>query len=163
RRAVDRLKMEDMALAKETDSAARERLGALRADLADKEEQLRSLDATWEAQRAGLNRVRGLQSTLAQLRSAGGRAQRGTGHETASRLLYGEIPAVQKEIAEAEAEEAQAEAGQNSDPMVSDKVSGNDIAEVVSSWTGIPAGRLMQGEVEKLLGAEGVLGQRLIG
>ena len=163
RRAVDRLKMEDMALAKETDSASLERLGALRADLADKEEQLRSLEATWESQRAGLNRVGELKTKLDELRSAAERAQRDTDLETASRLLYGEIPAVQKEIAEAEAEEAQAEAGQTSDPMVSDKVSGNDIAEVVSSWTGIPAGRLMQGEVEKLLGAEGVLGQRLIG
>jgi len=163
RRAVDRLKMEDMALAKETDSASLERLGALRADLADKEEQLRSLEATWESQRAGLNRVGELKTKLDELRSAAERAQRDTDLETASRLLYGEIPAVQKEIAEAEAEEAQAEAGQNSDPMVSDKVSGNDIAEVVSSWTGIPAGRLIQGEVEKLLGAEGVLGQRLIG
>ncbi|WP_209324220.1 ATP-dependent chaperone ClpB [Brevibacterium renqingii] len=163
RRAVDRLKMEDMALAKETDSASLERLGALRADLADKEEQLRGLEATWESQRAGLNRVGELKTKLDELRSQADRAQRDTDLETASRLLYGEIPAVQKEIAEAEAAEAQAEAGQNSDPMVSDKVSGNDIAEVVSSWTGIPAGRLMQGEVEKLLGAENVLGQRLIG
>ncbi|MCD1286705.1 MULTISPECIES: ATP-dependent chaperone ClpB [unclassified Brevibacterium] len=163
RRAVDRLKMEDMALAKETDSASVERLGALRADLADKEEELRGLEATWESQRAGLNRVGELKTKLDELRSQADRAQRDTDLETASRLLYGEIPAVQKEIAEAEAEEAQAEAGQAGDPMVSDKVSSNDIAEVVSSWTGIPAGRLMQGEIEKLLGAENVLGQRLIG
>ncbi|MGO2861176.1 MAG: ATP-dependent chaperone ClpB [Brevibacterium sp.] len=163
RRAVDRLKMEDMALAKETDSASVDRLGALRADLADKEEELRGLEATWESQRAGLNRVGELKTKLDELRSQADRAQRDTDLETASRLLYGEIPAVQKEIAEAEAEEAQAEAGQTSDPMVSDKVSSNDIAEVVSSWTGIPAGRLMQGEIEKLLGAENVLGQRLIG
>ncbi|WP_166974639.1 ATP-dependent chaperone ClpB [Brevibacterium atlanticum] len=163
RRAVDRLKMEDMALAKETDSASVERLSALRADLADKEEELRALEATWESQRAGLNRVGELKTKLDELRSAAEKAQRDTDLETASRLLYGEIPAVQKEIAEAEAEEAQAEAGQTSDPMVSDKVSGNDIAEVVSSWTGIPAGRLMQGEIEKLLGAENVLGERLIG
>ncbi|MGO2035468.1 MAG: ATP-dependent chaperone ClpB [Brevibacterium sp.] len=163
RRAVDRLKMEDMALAKETDSASVDRLGALRADLADKEEELRGLEATWESQRAGLNRVGELKTKLDELRSQADRAQRDTDLETASRLLYGEIPAVQKEIAEAEAEEAQAEAGQAGDPMVSDKVSSNDIAEVVSSWTGIPAGRLMQGEIEKLLGAENVLGQRLIG
>ena len=163
RRAVDRLKMEDMALAKETDSASVDRLGALRADLADKEEELRGLEATWESQRAGLNRVGELKTKLDELRSQADRAQRDTDLETASRLLYGAIPAVQKEIAEAEAEEAQAEAGQTSDPMVSDKVSSNDIAEVVSSWTGIPAGRLMQGEIEKLLGAENVLGQRLIG
>ena len=163
RRAVDRLKMEEMALSKETDSASAERLTALRADLADKEEELRSLEATWESQRAGLNRVGELKTKLDELRSQAEKAQRDTDLETASRLLYGEIPAVQKEIAEAEAAEAQADAGQTSDPMVSDKVSSSDIAEVVSSWTGIPAGRLVQGEVEKLLEAENILGERLIG
>src|SRR5690625_7921813 len=99
----------------ESDYPTLERRGALRADLADKEEQLRSLEATWESQRAGLNRVGELKTKLDELRSAAERAQRDTDLETASRLLYGEIPAVQKEIAEAEAEEAQAEAGQNSD------------------------------------------------
>ena len=163
RRAVDRLKMEEMALSKETDSASAERLTALRADIADKEEELRSLEATWESQRAGLNRVGELKTKLDELRSQAEKAQRDTDLETASRLLYGEIPAVQKEIAEAEAAEAQAYAGQTSDPMVSDKVSSSDIAEVVSSWTGIPAGRLLQGEVEKLLEAENILGERLIG
>ncbi|QPS34221.1 ATP-dependent chaperone ClpB [Brevibacterium casei] len=161
RRAVDRLKMEEMALSKETDSASQERLSNLRADLADKEENLRGLEATWESQRAGLNRVGELKTKLDELRSQAEKAQRDTDLETASRLLYGEIPAVQKEIAEAE--EAEADAGQTSDPMVSDKVTANDIAEVVASWTGIPAGRLMQGEVEKLLGAENELGKRLIG
>lgn len=161
RRAVDRLKMEDMALSKETDTASQERLEALRADLADKEEELRALEAKWESQRAGLNRVGELKKKLDELRSQAEIAQRDTDLETASRLLYGEIPAVQKEIELAEAEEADAES--ESDPMVSDHVSSNDIAEVVSSWTGIPAGRLLQGEVEKLLGAEDVLGRRLIG
>ena len=161
RRAVDRLKMEDMALSKETDTASKERLGALRADLADREEELRGLEATWESQRAGLNRVGELKTKLDELRSQADKAQRDTDLETASRLLYGEIPAVQKEIDIAEAEEANAES--ETDPMVSDRVSSNDIAEVVASWTGIPAGRLMQGEIEKLLGAEDVLGKRLIG
>ncbi|MDN6527917.1 MAG: ATP-dependent chaperone ClpB, partial [Brevibacterium sp.] len=161
RRAVDRLKMEDMALSKETDTASLERLNALRADLADREEELHALEATWESQRAGLNRVGELKTKLDELRSQADKAQRDTDLETASRLLYGEIPAVQKEIDLAEAEEADAET--ETDPMVSDRVSSNDIAEVVSSWTGIPAGRLMQGEIEKLLGAEDVLGKRLIG
>ncbi|MCF2572209.1 ATP-dependent chaperone ClpB [Brevibacterium sp. UCMA 11754] len=161
RRTVDRLKMEDMALSKETDTASKERLGALRADLADREEELHGLEATWESQRAGLNRVGELKTKLDELRSQADRAQRDTDLETASRLLYGEIPAVQKEIDLAEAEEANAES--ETDPMVSDRVSSNDIAEVVASWTGIPAGRLLQGEVEKLLGAEDVLGKRLIG
>ena len=157
RRAVDRLKMEDMALSKETDTASIERLGALRADLADREEELHGLEATWESQRAGLNRVGELKTKLDELRSQADKAQRDTDLETASRLLYGEIPAVQKEIDIAEAEEANAET--ETDPMVSDRVSSNDIAEVVSSWTGIPAGRLLQGEIEKLLGAEDVLGR----
>ncbi|MGO3246307.1 MAG: ATP-dependent chaperone ClpB [Brevibacterium aurantiacum] len=161
RRAVDRLKMEDMALSKETDTASIERLGALRADLADREEELHGLEATWESQRAGLNRVGELKTKLDELRSQADKAQRDTDLATASRLLYGEIPAVQKEIDIAEAEEANAET--ETDPMVSDRVSSNDIAEVVSSWTGIPAGRLLQGEIEKLLGAEDVLGKRLIG
>lgn len=161
RRAVDRLKMEDMALSKETDTASIERLGALRADLADREEELRGLEATWESQRAGLNRVGELKTKLDELRSQADKAQRDTDLETASRLLYGEIPAVQKEIDLAEAEEANS--ASETDPMVSDRVSSNDIAEVVASWTGIPAGRLLQGEIEKLLGAENVLGQRLIG
>ncbi|SMX75899.1 ATP-dependent chaperone ClpB [Brevibacterium aurantiacum] len=161
RRAVDRLKMEDMALSKETDTASIERLGALRADLADREEELHGLEATWESQRAGLNRVGDLKTKLDDLRSQADKAQRDTDLETASRLLYGEIPAVQKEIDIAEAEEANAET--ETDPMVSDRVSSNDIAEVVSAWTGIPAGRLLQGEIEKLLGAEDVLGKRLIG
>ncbi|MGO1783893.1 MAG: ATP-dependent chaperone ClpB [Brevibacterium aurantiacum] len=161
RRAVDRLKMEDMALSKETDTASIERLGALRADLADREEELHGLEATWESQRAGLNRVGELKTKLDELRSQADKAQRDTDLETASRLLYGEIPAVQKEIDIAEAEEANAET--ETDPMVSDRVSSNDIAEVVSAWTGIPAGRLLQGEIEKLLGAEDVLGKRLIG
>ncbi|PCC51677.1 ATP-dependent chaperone ClpB [Brevibacterium aurantiacum] len=161
RRAVDRLKMEDMALSKEADTASIERLGALRADLADREEELHGLEATWESQRAGLNRVGDLKTKLDDLRSQADKAQRDTDLETASRLLYGEIPAVQKEIDIAEAEEANAET--ETDPMVSDRVSSNDIAEVVSAWTGIPAGRLLQGEIEKLLGAEDVLGKRLIG
>ncbi|RAD01062.1 ATP-dependent chaperone ClpB, partial [Burkholderia multivorans] len=136
RRAVDRLKMEEMALSKETDSASQERLSNLRADLADKEENLRGLEATWESQRAGLNRVGELKTKLDELRSQAEKGQRYADLETESRLLYGEIPAVQKEIAEAEAEEAEADAGQTSDPMVSDKVTANDIAEVVASWTG---------------------------
>ena len=128
---------------------------------ADREEELHGLEATWESQRAGLNRVGELKEKLDELRSQADKAQRDTDLATASRLLYGEIPAVQKEIDLAEAEEANAET--ETDPMVSDRVSSNDIAEVVASWTGIPAGRLLQGEVEKLLGAEDVLGERLIG
>ncbi|WP_293851842.1 AAA family ATPase, partial [uncultured Brevibacterium sp.] len=166
-RAVDRLKMEEMALVNESDDASKERLEALREDLADKQEKLAGLNATWEAQRAGLNRVGELKKKLDNLRSQAEIARRDTDLETASRLLYGEIPLVEKEIAEAEAQEAKQAASNDAagagKRMVNEQVGSDDIAEVVSAWTGIPAGRLLQGEREKLLHAEDVIGERLIG
>lgn len=167
-RAVDRLKMEEMALANESDDASKERLAALREDLANKQEQLAGLNATWEAQRADLNRVGELKKKLDDLRNQAEIARRDTDLETASRLLYGEIPAVEREIAQVEAQEAQAgpeaQAGAGGTKrMVNEQVGSDDIAEVVSAWTGIPAGRLLQGEREKLLHAEEVIGKRLIG
>ncbi|WGW12203.1 ATP-dependent chaperone ClpB [Saxibacter everestensis] len=161
RRVVDRLKMERLALEKETDAASQERLAALDSDLADRQEQLSSLNARWESEKAGLNRVGELKQKLDELRSQAEKAQRDTDLETASRLLYGEIPTIERELAEAQAEDESAQS--RSDAMVADEVGPDDIAEVVSSWTGIPARRLLQGEVQKLLGAEAVLGQRLIG
>ena len=159
-RDVDRLKMEEMALSAETDEASKERLAALREDLADKQETLSGLTAAWESQRAGLNRLGELRQKLDDLRSQAEIARRDTDLETASRLLYGEIPQVEKEIAAAE--EAESAAGQTKQ-MVGEQVTADDIAEVVSSWTGIPAGRLLEGEREKLLHAEEHIGKRLIG
>ncbi|MCI2265213.1 ATP-dependent chaperone ClpB [Sediminivirga luteola] len=163
RRAVDRLKMEELALSKESDPASQERLAALRKDLADRQEELSALTARWERERAGLNRLGELKQKLDDLRNQAEIARRETDLETASRLLYGEIPAIEKEIAEAEAAESTDAGGGESRAMVADQVGPDDIAEVVSSWTGIPAGRLLQGEMEKLLHAEEVLGRRLIG
>ncbi|GAA2004356.1 ATP-dependent chaperone ClpB [Brevibacterium samyangense] len=162
RRAVDRLKMEEMALSRETDEASKERLEALRSDLADKQEKLSGLSAVWESQRAGLNRVGELKKKLDDLRNQAEIAQRDTDLEKASRLLYGEIPAVEKEIAAAEAAE-NAAGESDAKPMVNEQVRADDIAEVVAAWTGIPAGRLLQGERQKLLHAEEVIGERLIG
>ena len=159
-RDVDRLKMEEMALSAETDEASKERLAALLEDLADKQETLSGLTAAWESQRAGLNRLGELRQKLDDLRSQAEIARRDTDLETASRLLYGEIPQVEKEIAAAE--EAESAAGQTKQ-MVGEQVTADDIAEVVSSWTGIPAGRLLEGEREKLLHAEEHIGKRLIG
>ena len=158
-RVVDRLKMEEMALAKESDAASVERLAALREDLADKQEELAGLNAAWEKQRADINRVGELREKLDELRSQAEIARRDVDLEKASRLLYGEIPAVEKQIAEAEAAESRAGA----QTMVGDQVTENDIAEVVAAWTGIPAGRLLEGEREKLLHAEEHIGRRLIG
>jgi len=161
-RSVDRLKMEEMALSNEKDEASRDRLDHLREELANKQEELAGLQSQWESQRAGLNKVGELKEKLDELRSQAEVARRNTDLAEASRLLYGEIPAVEREIAQAEAEEPQQKESATK-PMVGDQVTADDIAEVVASWTGIPAGKLLQGEREKLLYAEEVLGQRLIG
>ncbi|MDD9206009.1 AAA family ATPase, partial [Georgenia sp. 10Sc9-8] len=164
RRAVDRLKMEEMALAKSSDPASVERLEKLRADLADRQDELAGMTARWEAEKAGHNRVGDIKARLDQLRIDADRAQREGDLETASRLLYGEIPTLQRELADAERAEADEEqAAERQAPMVTDHVGPDEVAEVVSSWTGIPTGRMLQGETEKLLHMEDVIGNRLIG
>jgi ATP-dependent Clp protease ATP-binding subunit ClpB len=162
RRTVDRLHMEELHLVKETDEASRERLERLRKDLADRSEQLAALNARWEREKSGLNRVGELKARLDDLRTQSERLQREGDYEGASRLLYGEIPTVEKELAAAQEAEQEA-AGAAKDVMVKERVGPDDIAEVVSAWTGIPAGRLLQGETEKLLSMESIIGARLIG
>ncbi|MBG6179538.1 ATP-dependent chaperone ClpB [Arthrobacter sp. CAN_A1] len=159
RRSVDRLTMEELALAGENDDASQDRLHALRADMADQKEKLAALNARWEAEKAGLNRVGDLKAALEDLRSQAERAQRDGDLEHASRLLYGEIPALQRELDAAQA----AEPEDTPLPMVAEDVTAADIAEVISAWTGIPAGRMLQGESQKLLHMEQVIGSRLIG
>ncbi|MBT2566448.1 ATP-dependent chaperone ClpB [Arthrobacter sp. ISL-85] len=161
RRQVDRLTMEELALSGESDPASVERLAALRADKADKEEELSALNARWEAEKAGLNRVGDLKAKLDELRSAADKAQREGDLETASRILYGEIPALEREMSAAAA--AEAAVTDKPDQMVAEEVTADDIAEVISAWTGIPAGRMLQGESQKLLHMEEELGKRLIG
>jgi ATP-dependent Clp protease ATP-binding subunit ClpB len=165
RRAVDRLTMEELALARETDAASVERLAALRADKADKKETLAALNARWEAEKAGLNRVGDLKAKIDELRSAAEKYQREGDLEAASRILYGELPALERELSAAAEEESAREArGEaKADLMVADEVTADDIAEVISAWTGIPAGRMLQGESQKLLHMEEELGKRLIG
>ncbi|GHH91180.1 ATP-dependent chaperone ClpB [Streptomyces capillispiralis] len=164
-RAVDRLRMEELALGKETDAASLERLEKLRRDLADKEEELRGLTARWEKEKQSLNRVGELKEKLDDLRGQAERAQRDGDFDTASKLLYGEIPAVERDLeAASEAEEALTSSGGSAkDTMVKEEVGADDIADVVASWTGIPAGRLLEGETQKLLRMEDELGKRLIG
>src|SRR5580658_57127 len=169
-RAVDRMKMEELALSRESDAASKERLGKLRADLADRQEQLTGLTARWEQEKSGLNRVGELKKKLDDLKGQAERAQRDGDYETASRLLYGEIPTLDAEIAEAAAsdrgDEGQPDAGSpglSAPPMVKEEVGPDDVADVVSAWTGIPAGRLLEGETGKLLRMEGELGSRVIG
>ncbi|MBG6189454.1 ATP-dependent Clp protease ATP-binding subunit ClpB [Arthrobacter sp. CAN_A212] len=159
RRSVDRLTMEELALAGENDDASQDRLHALRADMADQKEKLAALNARWEAEKAGLNRMGDLKAALEDLRSQAERAQRDGDLEHASRLLYGEIPALQREFDAAQ----EAEPEDTPLPMVAEDVTAADIAEVISAWTGIPAGRMLQGESQKLLHMEQVIGSRLIG
>jgi ATP-dependent Clp protease ATP-binding subunit ClpB len=162
-RAVDRLKMEEMALAKETDAASAERLANLRAELADSQEKLDALNLRWEREKTGLNRVGELKKQLDELQGQIERAQRDGDLETASRLQYGELPKLEKELeAETAAENAE-NAAALSDPLVKEEVTADDIADVVSAWTGIPAGRLLEGETAKLLRMEEELGRRVIG
>ncbi|WP_141494499.1 ATP-dependent Clp protease ATP-binding subunit [Kytococcus schroeteri] len=160
RRAVDRMAMEEMHLAAETDEASAERLATLREELADKREELSSLTARWEAEKQGLNRLGDLRVRLDEARTQAEKLQREGDYAGASKLLYGDVPALEAELAEAERSEA---ADGPEDPMVSEAVTADDIAEVIASWTGIPAGRLLEGETEKLLRMEDFLGERLIG
>ncbi|KRE40447.1 ATP-dependent chaperone ClpB [Knoellia sp. Soil729] len=162
RRAVDRLKMEELHLERETDDASIERLARLREDLADKTEELAALNARWDAEKSGLNRVGDLKAQVDEARTRADRLQRDGDYEGASRLLYGEIPELEKQLAAANAA-AEADTGSGSDLMVKERVGADDIAEVISAWTGIPAGRLLQGETEKLLSMESIIGSRLIG
>jgi ATP-dependent Clp protease ATP-binding subunit ClpB len=160
-RAVDRLRMEEMTLEREDDAPSRERLEKLRAELADKTEQLDALNARWEREKTGLNRVGDLKQRLDALRTQAESAQRAGDLETAGRLLYGDIPAAEAELASAAAAEQSADAAVL--PMVKEEVGSDDVAEVVASWTGIPAGRLLEGETQKLLRMEAALEQRVVG
>ncbi|MBS3182915.1 MULTISPECIES: ATP-dependent Clp protease ATP-binding subunit [Leucobacter] len=162
RRAVDRLKLEELALKKEKDDASKERLAKLRDDLAAKRSELDELEARWERERDSLNRVGALREKLDQLRMEAEVAQREGKLEKASKLLYGEIPVIQKQLTEAEDAEAQG-AVDGEERMVNDQVTDEDIAGVVAAWTGIPVGRLLQGETEKLLALEHELAKRLVG
>ena len=163
RRAVDRLTMEELALANETDSASVERLEVLREDMANKKEQLAALNARWEAEKAGLNRVGDLKAQIDELRSEAEKFQRDGDLTEASRILYGEIPSLQKELDAAQQAEESKFGEETRELMVSEEVTADDIAEVVSAWTGVPAGRMLQGESQKLLDMEENLGSRLIG
>jgi ATP-dependent Clp protease ATP-binding subunit ClpB len=161
-RTVDRLKMEEMALAKESDPASRQRLERLRSDLADRQEQLTGLVARWEQEKAGLNRVGELKGQLDDLRTRAELAQREGDFGEASRLMYGDIPQLEKQVEEASKAEERA-ASQGGATMVKEEVGADEVADVVSAWTGIPVGRLMEGETSKLLRMEEELGRRLIG
>jgi ATP-dependent Clp protease ATP-binding subunit ClpB len=156
-RQVDRMRMEELALARETDAASVERLAKLRADLADRSEELVIMRTRWDSEKQGLDRVGELKIRIDELRMLAERAQRDGDFEQASRLLYAEIPQLESQLAE--------EIASSSDRarMVREEVGPDDVAEVVAAWTGIPAGRLLEGETAKLLRMEEELGRRVVG
>ncbi|HEY0357266.1 MAG TPA: AAA family ATPase, partial [Mycobacteriales bacterium] len=156
-RSVDRLRMEELALDKESDAASVARLERLRRDLADRQEQLAALNSRWEREKSGLNRVGELKKELDEVRGQAERAQREGDLTTASQLLYGRLPELEKELAAASEHAASPEA------MVKEEVGADDVADVVAAWTGIPAGRLLEGETAKLLRMEDELAKRLVG
>jgi len=170
RRAVDRLKMEELALSNQEDAASKDRLERLRATMADRQEQLNALVARWEQEKSGLNKVGELKKRLDELEGQLERAERDHDLESAARLRHGEIPAVKEQLDEASnaARSAQSDGAgaagiPATPPMVKDEVGPDDVADVVSSWTGIPAGRLLEGETAKLLRMEQEIGHRVIG
>ncbi|MFZ7086638.1 ATP-dependent Clp protease ATP-binding subunit [Curtobacterium sp. RRHDQ10] len=156
KRTVDRLRIEELALKKEKDDASRARLETLRNELAGRQERLDELNARWQAERSALNRIGDLKAQLDELKMRSDRAAREGDFETVSRIEYGQKPQIEAELAAAE----RAESG---DRMVNDSVTDEDIAAVIAAWTGIPMGRLLQGETEKLLHLESELGRRIIG
>ena len=181
-RRVDRMRMEESYLAdsieeegSSADPAAVDRLERLRAELADASERLTALNARWEAEKAGHNKVGELRAALDELRTRADLAEREGNFEEAGRLRYGEMPALETQIRDMEAAQAAADAavigpdgverdnGPAPEPMIAEKVGPTEIAEVISSWTGIPVGKLMAGEQKKLLEMEDVIGERLIG
>ncbi|HEY0904443.1 MAG TPA: ATP-dependent chaperone ClpB [Marmoricola sp.] len=165
RRAVDRMKMEELALERETDAASQDRLDKLRGDLADREEELRGLEARWEREKAALEGSGELRKQIDDLRVEAERLQRAGDLAAASEILYGRIPALEKQIdaAEQTGSRSGTTVGEDDEPMVAEKVGPAEIAEVVEAWTGIPTGRLLEGETAKLLRMEDIISRRLIG
>lgn len=169
-RRVARLQMEEMQLKESEDSASKERLEKIRAELADSREKLTALNARWAAEKAGHDRIGELRVALDAKNTEADRAEREGDYETAGRIRYGEIPQIQKELEEAQNAEDEKEKNRKEgqeiadpEPMVPDHVDADSVAKIVAEWTGIPVGRLMQGENEKLLHMEDELAARVIG
>jgi len=156
-RGLVRLQIEELALKKESDDASLARLATLRETIAERQAAYDELDARWQAEKAALQGIGTLRSDLNEARIDADRALREGRYEDAARISYERIPDIEKRLADAESFE------KSDERLVSDSVTDSDIAEVVAAWTGIPVGRLLSGETEKLLNLESELGRRLIG
>ncbi|KXO96756.1 Chaperone protein ClpB [Tsukamurella tyrosinosolvens] len=159
-RLVRRLEIEEMALSKETDAASVDRLGKLRGELADHKEKLAQLTSRWQNEKGAIDSVRSLKEQLETLKGESERAERDGDLGRAAELRYGQIPALEKQLDEAVASSGAASDG---DVMLKEEVGPDDVADVVSAWTGVPAGRMLEGETAKLLRMESEIGKRVIG
>ena len=160
RRKIMQQEIEEMALKKEDDQLSRDRLEELKKELADEKEQFNALKSRWEAEKHGVDKVKELKGKLEQLQGQIEQAQSRLEYEKAAKLKYSDLPALEKELKEAEAL-AEQHAGDNT--MVHDTVTENEIADIVAKWTGIPVSRLMEGEREKLLHLDDVIHKRVVG
>ncbi|MBC7304651.1 MAG: ATP-dependent chaperone ClpB [Nocardia sp.] len=159
-RAVRRLEIEEVALAKETDAASAQRLEKLRQELADDREKLGQLTTRWQNEKNAIDSVRGIKEQLEALRGESERAERDGDLGKAAELRYGRIPALEKELAAAETASGTAASGE---VMLNEEVTPDDIADVVSAWTGVPVGRMLEGETAKLLRMETEIAGRVVG
>ncbi|MDF3303480.1 ATP-dependent chaperone ClpB [Rhodococcus sp. T2V] len=159
-RIVRRLEIEEMALQKESDAASKDRLEKLRQELADEREKLNQLTTRWQNEKQAIDSVRGVKVQLETLRGEEERAERDGDLGRAAELRYGRIPQLEKELEQAARESGAAADG---DVMLKEEVGPDDVADVVAAWTGIPAGRMMEGETAKLLRMESELGKRVVG
>ncbi|CPU46016.1 Chaperone ClpB [Mycobacteroides abscessus] len=157
-RVVRRLEIEEMALSKEEDEASKQRLEKLRVELADKKERLAELTARWQNEKSSIDAVRDLKEQLETLKGESDRAERDGDLGKAAELRYGRIPELEKQL-----EQALPGLDHDGNVMLKEEVSPDDVADVVSAWTGIPTGRLMEGETAKLLRMEDELGKRVVG
>ncbi|WP_026917549.1 ATP-dependent chaperone ClpB [Gordonia shandongensis] len=159
-RVVRRLEVEEVALEKETDDASKERLDKLRGELADQREKLNELSARWQSEKTAIDAVRDVKEKLEQLRGEADRAERDGDLGRAAELRYGQIPGLEKDL---EAAMEKSGTDLDEDVMLKEEVGPDDVAEVVSSWTGVPAGKMLEGETAKLLRMESEIGRRVVG
>jgi len=159
-RVVRRLEVEEVALEKEHDEASKQRLEKLRQELADQKEKLNELSARWQSEKTAIDAVRDTKEKLERLRGEADRAERDGDLGRAAELRYGKIPGLEKEL---EAAIEKTGTDPDEDVMLQEEVGPDDVAQVVSAWTGIPAGKMLEGETAKLLRMEDELGQRVIG
>jgi ATP-dependent Clp protease ATP-binding subunit ClpB len=156
-RAVRRMEIEEMALTKEDDPSSMERLAALREELANRRQELAELTFRWQQDKTAIERIQRIKEELESVRLEAERAERDGDLARAAELRYGRLPELERSLTSAEDSVA------TGDSMLKEEVGPDDIAEVVQAWTGIPAGRLLEGETQKLLRMEEGLGARVVG